>query len=256
MRLLFSLTFVLACLFQQSTANADLIVGGTAQFVFNNNSILFSDDETGPLRGPLIMDRHYGTDVETATASQLLAGIGGDPITVPGSGLVTLNANVNGGSVVNPNGRSRQMTNLDVDFSNVLASWGVNERIGVDSVLRTIVRSEFNGGVIGLGDYSIVNNAGTLAIVNNLSFSAIAFTLGNASFQNLGNGFSVSGDLLVGSDLSLLTGGFVPTGTNVGLFSMSVSAVPEPSSMALIAISSVGLAWVRRRTTKNHLLNT
>lgn len=219
------------------TLQAAVVMGGSAEFVFNNNSALFSGGS-----GPLIMDRHYGTNVDTATGLDLINGVGGDLIIVPGTGIVTLNANINGSSVTQPALRARQATNLDVDFSNVLATWGPAEQIGIDSVLRTNVDPLFGGGVIGLGDYALRNQGGTLALVNNLSLSAVAFTIGNASFVDLGNGFSLSGDLLSGQGISDLTLGFVPTGTNVGTFSMSVSAVPEPSSVVLLCATAGGLA--------------
>jgi hypothetical protein len=234
-------TCVLFCVALPNVARAAIVGGGTAQFTFNNNSLLFSGGG-----GPFIMDRHYGTGIETVSPPQLIAGVGGDLIVVPGSGTVALNANVNGLSVFNPppppgGGRNRQATNLDVDFSNVLATWGASEKIGIDSILRTIVVPAFGGGIIGIGDYSLENFAGTLTLFNNLQAKSSAFTISAPVFTNLGNGFSLSGDLLVGSGLSSLTGGFVPLNENVGSFSMNVTAVPEPSSMlALSVVGAVG----------------
>jgi hypothetical protein len=233
-----SLSFVVG-----PSARAELITTGNATFVFDNNSPLFQGGFA-----PLAMNRFYGADVVTATAAEVTAGIGGDSITVPGSGLVSEDALLNGGSVVNPIGRSRQTTNLDVNFSNVLATWGIGEQVGVDAVLRTIVNPGFGGGTIVLGDFSLINNAGTLVLQNNFTFPADAFTIGSPVFTDLGGGFSVTGDLLVSTSLSFLTSGVVPVGTNAGTFSMV--AVPEPASIALVAASAfVGLAfrWSRKR---------
>ena len=248
-RMFFAIALFSVAILSPRACRADMVLGGTAQFNFNNNSILFSGGS-----GPFILDRWYGTNVETATGADLLAGIGGDPIIVPGSGLVTLGANVNGLAVSNPGGRARQTTSLDVDFANVLSTWGAGERIGIDAVLRTVVTPGFGGGVIGIGDYSLENNSGVLTLFNNLQFKASAFTLGAPIFIDNGNGFSVSGSLLVANDLSGLTGGFVPTGTNVGSFSMSVTAVPEPSSLALLDVASIGMTLYRRRKATNNAI--
>lgn len=223
--------------------HAAIVSSGSVEFVFNNNSFLFSG-----AGGPLIMDRFYGTDVDTATATQIAAAIGGDPITVPGSGQVTLGASLNGPTVTQPDGRARQTTNLDVDFNSVLATWGIGEQIGIDAVLRSNVDPGFGGGFLAIGDYSLVNQSGTLTLLNNLSFTADAFTIGSPTFTDLGNGFSVHGDLLVSTSLSDLTGGLIPTGTNIGSFTLNaITAVPEPSSLALLAIGSVGISLIRRR---------
>ena len=229
------------------TVHGELITGGNATFVFNNNSLLFQGGG-----GPFIMSRFYGTDVDTATGTDITGGIGGDPISVPGSGLVSEGALLNGGSVVNPTGRSRQATNLDVDFSNVLATWGGGEQAGVDAVLRTTVDPLFGGGTVVLGDFSLINSGGTLVLQNNFTFPSDAFTIGSPVFNDLGGGFSVTGNLLVSTSLSLLTGGFVPVGTNAGTFSMV--AVPEPSTMGLVAASvvmGVALRQARRAAKRD-----
>ncbi|MFG0264938.1 MAG: PEP-CTERM sorting domain-containing protein [Rhodopirellula sp. JB055] len=224
-----------------SSAHAAVVTSGTAVFTFNNNSALFSGGG-----GPLILNRFYGTGVTTATSADLLAGTGGDPITIPGTGLVELSASINGASVSNPTGRSRQTTNLDVDFANVLSTWGAGEQVGIDAVIRHQVDPRDGGGVVGLGDFSLVNNAGTLTLFNNLSFPADAFTIDNAAFTSNADGFTLNGDLLVSGSLAVLTG--VTMGTNVGSFSLNVTAVPEPSSMAILGLGSLAAVAYRRRS--------
>jgi hypothetical protein len=216
------------------------VTSGSVQFVFNNNSPLFNGGG-----GPFTMNKWYGSGVDTLTAAQITGGTGGDPIVTPPD-LVPEDAVLNGASVVNPAGRARQTTNLDVDFANVLATWGAGEQVGVDAALRTIVSPLFGGGTIVLGDFSLINSSGTLTLKNNFSFPADAFTIGSPVFTDLGSGFSVSGTLLVAPDLSSLTGGFVPTGTPAGTFSMV--AVPEPAVAGLVCVGVVGLALARRRS--------
>jgi hypothetical protein len=223
-------------------ARAELITTGNATFVFDNNSALFAGGG-----GPLTMERFYGADVDTATATAVTNGIGGDPITVPESGLVSEGALLNGGSVVNPTGRSRQTTNLNVDFSNVLGTWGIGEQVGVDAVLR----NSSGLGTLVLGDFSLINSSGTLTLVNNFQIPLPAFTIGGPVFTDLGYGFDVSGTLQVSSEFSGFLASFsidVPPGTNAGTFSMV--AVPEPASIGLVAAGAfVGLAfrWSRKR---------
>jgi hypothetical protein len=236
----FYLAGLLAVTTATPCASAAVILGGTASFTFDNNSMLFTGGS-----GPFIMDRSYGTGVATRTAAEILGGIGGDAITVPGSGLVLAGAVLNGASAGNPIGRSRQATNLEVATNNLLATWGLGEQIGIDFVLRTNVDPLFGGGSIVLGDFSLVNNAGTLVLMNNFSFPADAFTIGSPVFTDLGNGFSVSGDLLVSTSLSFLTGGAVAVGTNAGSFSMT--AIPEPSSAVLFVVAAGGITVMRRR---------
>lgn len=238
-KLLLSTSLSLTAIFGTvSEAEAVLVTGGNATFVFNNDSLLFSGGG-----GPFIMDRYYGPGVATETGAAITAGVGGTSIVVPPS-LVNLLANFNGSSVINPTGRARQTTNLDVDFSNVLGTWVVGEQIGIDFVLRTDVDPLFGGGTIVLGDFSLANNSGTLVLVNNFLFPADTFTIGSPVITDLGTGFSVSGDLLVSTSLSLLTGGFVPVGTDAGSFSLV--AIPEPSSLALLTLAAGGL-WLSRR---------
>lgn len=238
----FALTISLAVALPVRAACGAVIVGGSAEFMFDNNSSLFTGGS-----GPLILDRLYGTAVSTVTANDVAASIGGDAVWLPPSGLVTLDTLINGPAIDNqPTGRSRQVTELDVDFSNVLATWGGGEQVGIDAVVRTNVDPGFGGGFLVLGDFSLVNQAGTLTLLNNFQFPADAFTIGNPVFQEVAEGFTLGGDLLVGNSLSLLTSGVVAAGTDVGSFSMTVSAVPEPSSLLLLVASSIVVITFRR----------
>jgi hypothetical protein len=216
-----------------ATARSEFITSGTVQFVFDNNSPLFSGSG-----GPLTMDKWYGPGVATLTGPQITSGTGGDPIVTPPD-LVAEQAFLNGSSVVNPMGRARQTTNLNVDFSNVLATWGAGEQVGVDAVLRTTAP-----GTVVLGDFSLINSGGTLTLRNNFDFTADAFTIGSPVFTDLGYGFSVSGTLLTSPALFILTG--VLPGTPVGTFSMV--AVPEPAVAGVACVAVAGLILARRRS--------
>ena len=169
-------------------------------------------------------------------------------------------------------GRTRQQTTLEFDSpANVLDSWTAatsdigafvsgGEQIAFQNMQRWALDPNVSPGVLLFGDFAmrystdrqgVVRTGGTLSglvLTSNIDFLNAAFLdLANTSFSSLGNQLTISGDLLVSDGLGLLDANAL-VGSKIGTFTLNanISAVPEPSSLALISIASSGLI-VRRK---------
>jgi hypothetical protein len=121
---------------------------------------------------------------------------------------------------------------------------------------------------LNLGDYSVYYDptrvSGTTSgwiFSNHLGVSegSFAFDTFNTTLTVSANSFKLTGDLLVGEDLTAFSG--LTTGAKVGTFNLSgfdATAVPEPSSMFALAVVGVGGVVARycRRKQKSELNGT
>jgi hypothetical protein len=154
---------------------------------------------------------------------------------------------VNPASISSPSGRTLPGTTLTYDPGNLTGT--AAGQIGLGGFTR------FNGagGLFYIGDYQLLYNATRATGVysgwylqNTAGFPANAFDFANVSTNVTGSGFTLSGDLVPNSDSFFSLYGL--TGTDMGNFSFTATAVPETSSAFLGTLSMVGLLTRRRRT--------
>lgn len=183
------------------------------------------------------------------------------------SGSVTFDLNF--GTSTAPYGRVYESTNLDLNPADILGSWGTSTDTGYFLSLGSGEQIGFGGGVRVTGDYTGILVFGDFALryspsrvggENNLSGLVLTSSAGgfaNAVFANVANAsisfvndtLSIEGDLLFAEGAALLAAGFPDVQDfKFGTISLTASAVPEPSSYALIFGTSVfALAFTRRR---------
>lgn len=111
---------------------------------------------------------------------------------------------------------------------------------------------------INLGDYSVYFDASRVTATTSgwvfsnhlgVSSGSFAFDTFNTTVSVTANSFTLTGDLLVGSDLTDFSG--LTTGARVGTFSLNgITAVPEPTSIALLSTVGIGAVFLRRRKAK------
>ena len=154
---------------------------------------------------------------------------------------------VNPASISSPSGRTLQGTTLTYDSSNLTGT--ASGQIGLGGFTR------FNGagGLFYIGDYQLLydetRKTGVYSgwyLQNTAGFPANAFDFANVSTNVTGSGFTLSGDLVPNSDSFFSFYGL--TGTDMGNFSLTATAVPETSSTMLGALSLAGFMIRRRRS--------
>ena len=163
--------------------------------------------------------------------------------------------------------RFPQSSNFQIDLNgNVATAIGQIGIGGADSFHfgNTDFFAINGGGInntptnINLGDYSVYFDASRLTATTSgwvfsnhlgVSSGSFAFDTFNTSITVTPNSFTLTGDLLVGSDLTDFSG--LTTGARVGTFSLNgITAVPEPSSIALLSIVGVGAVFLQKRRSK------
>lgn len=177
-------------------------------------------------------------------------GPGEDLLDTPGTGFLNpqpFTLNPYGVDVTPAPRRLAPPTSFTYDASDVptlLATASGN--ISLAGVTRWAVLPDLGGGQLLLGDYSLAYNAGgsRWELSNNIDFPGVAFFIGDAQVTTGPNGvFSVSGNLIGAPFLGVLLAGSV--GQDFGDFSFS--AVPEPSTAALLTFGMAILAGHRRQ---------
>jgi hypothetical protein len=170
----------------------------------------------------------------------------------------------------NGSGRFPQASNFTIDLSgNPATATGQIGIGGADSFWFTDRAYLDTYGVLGtnvnstptnlnLGDYSVYYDASRVTGATsgwvfsthlNYSPGAVAFdTSADTILNATPSTFNLAGSLIVASDLSDFSG--LRLGANVGTFNLTgfdVTAVPEPSSFALLGVAGVAGAVLRRR---------
>ncbi len=173
-----------------------------------------------------------------------------------------------------PSGRARQATTLDfvvgggngaAGLTALLNRWGAatpglgpfntpaltgGEQIGIDGVLRF---DTGGSGLLAIGDFALRYDSSAtigqgLVLTQDLSFNSVTFyvDVDESSFVSSAEGFSFDASLTS----EPFNGGFVGLDPNAGSLSinaLTATAVPEPSTTAVLALGAMGLAWRWRR---------
>ena len=220
---------------------ADLILGGNAIVQFDANQLANLNPGLGIGLTPVwYYDASNGA--ATATGAQISAPFAGGGAAVAPAALYNFNHQINIGPVTNPSGRARQTTNADLDPNSPLTTWSSLEQIGVDGV--TVFTVTPVGGLL-VGDYSLTYSSALnrLSLFNNFQIGVEAFRVNNPTFTTTGSGFTIQGELLTGAFFPLNN---VDEDLDVGFFTLNaITAVPEPSSMALLGLAVAGLGAKR-----------
>lgn len=138
-----------------------------------------------------------------------------------------------------------------LDFTFTIAAGFVGELTVVDAAMAGDTFQVFNAGsLLGSTSSVAVQQYGSApdvgydydAALQNSAFSRAVFTLGAGTY-------SISGALAQSLMIDDGLGGLSPLNATAGAVKLSVSAVPEPSTLALV-IAALGVTWlVSRRTT-------
>jgi hypothetical protein len=217
------------------SANAASIVAGSMSVTYDQTAFaslfLSTNDHFGPASSNSL-------DLATITNP----GTPGDSTGV-WSGLAF---GVNGASPSSPDGRVIQGTGFTYNPVNLTGT--ASGQIG----LGGFTRFDGGAGLFYIGDYQLrFDGSRTTGVYsgwylqNNAGFPANAFDLANVTTTVGAEGFELSGDLVPNSDSFFAFYGL--TGADMGNFSFSGSAVPEPSAAILGACSLLGLLARRRR---------
>jgi hypothetical protein len=161
---------------------------------------------------------------------------------------------LNGPTVSNLAGRNNRATTFVYDPTNLTGHVGV---IGLGGITRWDVNPLLGGGQLGFGDFTLAYSAARAtdgrsgwALRVNLAPASVAFDLLNVTTMATENFLSISGDLAVSPEFAELLGNPLDYKRDVGNFSFSASAVPEPSRALLVMAGICGIAVRRRRVVR------
>lgn len=195
----------------------------------------------------LILDEFFDkAGVTSRNGSQVL----GDEVQANPS-YTGLYHEMNGSVVSNLAGRTNQATTFAYEVGDPTAHTGV---IGLGGITRWDVNPLLGGGQLGFGDFTLFYDAARLlvggsgwALKVNIAPSAVAFDLQNVTLNATSSEFSISGDLAVSWEYAnylLVTPS--DQGKDVGNFSFTASAVPEPGRTTLL-LAGLLASFLRRR---------
>jgi hypothetical protein len=162
---------------------------------------------------------------------------------------------LNGPSVVNLAVRNNQPTTFSYLPGSLMSHTGV---IGLGGVSRWDVNPILGGGVLGFGDFTLQYDPARL-MLGGSGWSLRVFLAGgggNAAFdlQNVvtnasSTSLAISGDLTVSPEVAIgLFDTPSDTGKDVGDFSFTAVAIPEPSSPLLCGIATLAFLTRRQRS--------
>jgi hypothetical protein len=248
----------LSILFLTGMVQAEPITSGNAVVTIDPSALLSATS--------LSVSRFFGgTEAATFTRSQVLSAVNSPPTDDD------LPFNVNFAPLSNPTGRQRTASTLDFDFTgfdplNPFASWSSSspsgfgiaggEQVSLDGVIRygsplgTLVSGDFalryqanRAAVFGDPDFS------GLVLVNLFDFPASSFDIGNVVATVTGKTLTIDGELLISPEFSNGFFGGTVTGFDVGHFQLTVTAIPEASTLALSATTCllVGMVGLLRK---------
>jgi hypothetical protein len=161
---------------------------------------------------------------------------------------------LNGPSVTNLAGRTNQPTDFAYNPGSLTSHTGT---IGLGGVSRWDVNPLLGGGVLGFGDFTLQYDPSRL-LAGGSGWSlrvylaggggATAFDLQNVVTNATGTSLAISGDLGVSYEMAnfyLLTPG--DQGKDVGDFSFTAVAIPEPASPLLCSVAALVCLYRRQR---------
>lgn len=158
---------------------------------------------------------------------------------------------LNSSTVTNLAGRTNQATTFSYDAGNLTAHTGV---IGLGGITRWDVNTLLGGGQLGFGDFTLAYDPARLlvggsgwALTVNLTGGGTAFDLVNVTTNATDTSLSISGDLAVSFEMAnFYLGTPSDQGRDIGNFSFTAAAIPEPSRMLLL-IGAITVTIMRRR---------
>lgn len=161
---------------------------------------------------------------------------------------------MNGPTVTNLAGRSNRATTFSYDPGNLTGHLGV---IGLGGITRWDVNPLLGGGQLGFGDFTLAYSAARAtdgrsgwALRVNIAPGSVAFDLLNVNTTATETFLSISGDLAVSPEFAELLGNPLDYKRDVGDFSFSATAVPEPSRALLVMVGVCGMVARRRRAVR------
>jgi hypothetical protein len=198
----------------------------------------------------LVLDEYFDqAGVTSRTGTQLLF----DEVVANPSPIGLYHA-LNGSSVTNLAGRTNQPTTFSYLPGSLMSHSGV---IGLGGVSRWDVNPLLGGGVLGFGDFTLQYNSSRIALGGSGWSLKVylaggggntAFDLVNVITNATDTSLSISGDLAVSPEVAIgLLGTPADAGKDVGNFSFTATAIPEPASALLGGIALLGLLGRRAR---------